>query len=310
MKNPLSASVVASIVASVASLGFTFGVLGPAEPAQPRAPLTLLIVGQKTSSPRTSDTAETAHHENLETVAERIHQREREDAYFARKASNLAQRLTAYAQGAPSTVELVFARTGAEFLSILTSASRRARIARIIVFGHSGPDGLYMMEDRGLYRTLDEIARNSPVVDGPAPEREARLKALGAREIGDFQELLKSGAVQFASDGVVIFTGCSVAGTTELSPHSFAASMAEATGATVYGSVNVTDDTLAPAADRWLQEYSSGTWVRFRRQHEFEDLNSKTLDVLKVLFSDRLGAERAERHGGGGGAGHGAVEAK
>jgi hypothetical protein len=275
--------------ASIVALIFTFCVIGSAQPAQPRAPVTLLIVGQKTNSPRTSDTPEIAHHEKLETVAERVRLREMEDAYFARKASNLAQRLTAYAQGAHTPVKLLFASTGAEFLSVLTLASRRERIARIVVFGHSGPDGLYMLEDRGLYQTTKEIARDSPVVDGPAPEREARLKALGARDLGDLQELLKSGEVQLANDAVIIFTGCSVAGTTEVSPHSFAASMAEATGATVYGSVNVTDDTLAPAANLWQQEYSIGTWVRFRRQHRFEDLNSKTLDVLKVFAADRAG---------------------
>jgi hypothetical protein len=258
-----------------------------AEPAEiseshSRDPISVLIVGQKTRSPRVTDTLEVAHEEKLETVEERVRLREMEDHYFTKKAGYFAKRIAGAQTG--SVIEIAVATTGAEFLSILVSASIEREIGSIIVFGHSGTDGLYMLEDRGFYKDMTNVARNSSVVGGRFDERKDKLRALGARDLDDLGNLLRLGQIRFTNSAVIVFTGCSGAGLTEIDPSGFAATTSEITGATVFGSVNVTDDSVAAASEPlWAKEYSTGTWVQFMRGHRFEDLNTKTFDLLKQL---------------------------
>jgi hypothetical protein len=244
----------------------------------------LLVVGQKTTAPRTTDTLETAHEEKLETVAERVRLREMEDAFFVYKAKHVGWRMQSYFNKSEDRPTFAFPKTGVEFLEALVSASRRAPIANLVVFGHSGPIGFYMREDRGFYRSIGEIARASRMVDGAVAEKEEKLRALGARDLGDLQELIKSNEIKFASDAVIVLTGCSAAGETDVTPDGIAGKIADITGAIVFGSVNVTDDSIAEGAGRlWSNEYSTGSWVRFERGSKPTDLNSHSLDVLERL---------------------------
>jgi hypothetical protein len=241
----------------------------------------LLISGQKTVAPRTTDTLETAHEEKLETVAERVRLREMEDVYFAVKAKFLEQRIYG---GPTDPARLALPTTGAEFLDALVAASRRAAITNLVVFGHSASSGLYMLEDRGFYQSVSAAAQKSPLVDGPIAERLEKLRALGARDLGDLDDLVRRGDVKFAGDAVIVFTGCSVAGATEIEPLGIASRMAEITGAVVFASVDLTDGSMAEIPG-WYRnvEYSKGTWVRFERGMNPKDLNTKVLDVLERL---------------------------
>jgi hypothetical protein len=249
--------------------------------SQPR--VNLLIAGQKTAAVRSTDTLETAHEEKLETVAERIRLREMEDAYFGAKAKYFGRRLQGVASGART--ELAFPKTGAEFLATLVTASRQGPISNIIVFGHSGSTGLFMLEDRGFYKAVRDVAQKSPIVEGTEAEKETKLRALGARDLSDLAELVRRGEVAFARDAVIFFTGCSIAGTAQLEPKGMASRIAEISGAVVFGSVNVTDGSYKSdfPSSAWDNEYSIGTWVRYERGLPAQDLKLKVLDVLKQL---------------------------
>jgi hypothetical protein len=80
------------------------------------------------------------------------------------------------------------ANTGDEFAAKLIEASRYGPITKVVVYSHSARDGLYLNNDQGLY-TRDHLAEGSATLD-------------------DIREYIKSGAIKFAPNAVIIFLGC------------------------------------------------------------------------------------------------------
>jgi hypothetical protein len=247
------------------------------------ARVSLLVAAVKTASPRRSDTLVAVHAQKLKTVAQLVGLRLLDDAVFVSRTKYLARRINKQAQvrGAP---KLARVKTGAEFLETLTLASRLGAIDNLVVYGHSAPTTLYMLEDRGFYRAVSEINKRTKAATESDLLKERELRALGARDLGDFEKLIKSGEIRFAKDSVVIFAGCRVAGDTEVDDFGIASRIAELTGAMTFASVDETDRSMANSRlGSSNEEFSRGTWVQFTRGRKPLNLFTKVIDPLKLL---------------------------
>jgi len=245
-------------------------------------PVTLVIAAQQTTARRTTDGIQEARALGLKSIAQLERMRAREDAFFVRRAKFLAGRLNEVNR--PGRVaQVARVNTGAEFLKVLTLTSRHAIIGSLIIYGHSGSNGLFMLEDRGFYRSIEEVVETTRVASGTAEEKGSKLRSLGARNIYDLQELLHQGAIRFAHQSTIVMLGCNTAGNLDIDPMGIAALMAESTGATTFGSLNETDATIldkpAATAD---QEFSLGTWVRFAKGEHPKPLNTSAIDPVQL----------------------------
>jgi hypothetical protein len=251
--------------------------------------INVLVAAQKTVAARTSDTIETARQEGLETVERLIRLREREDINFAIKTKNLARRMHRESEHFASPPILAYPTTGAEFLEALILASRSGPITNLVIFGHAAATALYMIEDRGFYAKVDDVAKLTSMVGGTEAERAETLRNLGARDLGDLESLIKNGKAKFAKDAVIVFAGCGVAGATEVEPDGIASRLATITGATIIASIGVTDQSMSHARGGVpRKEYSRGTWVRFAAAAKPENLYTKVLDPLRHMRQDRV----------------------
>lgn len=249
-------------------------------------PVSLIVAVQKTAMPRTTDTPETARREHMRSVAAMVRLRPREDANFLNRAKKLASRMAAGGRFGP-TQHVGRATTGEEFLAILAAASREGPIRNLVIYGHSGPTGLYMHEDRGFYVSLAAVAEASALVAGSNQEREDRLRDLGARDLGDLVRLIGTGDVRVTRDVVIVLTGCSAAGESVLEPDGFAAQTSQTVHARVFSSVGETDQSMTGST---AHEYSRGNWVRFAPDASPNRLQSRTLDIIKQLNPDDVSA--------------------
>ncbi len=171
----------------------------------------LVIADQKTPAPRTTDTVATARKQRLRTVDQLVRFRMQEDENFAQRAAKLYAGIDLTA--APTA--LIRPTTGAAFLDALVFASRQGPIGSLVIYGHSSPAALYMMEDRGFYRSVKEVAEQTPLIppgSADAAEKEKILRSFGARDLSDLEALVQQGEIRFAPDAMVIFTGCAAGG--------------------------------------------------------------------------------------------------
>jgi hypothetical protein len=255
--------------------------------------VSVLVAGQKTTLPRTTDTHDLAHNRQVARkkrarLAGLIRLRASEDMNFVYKTVRLARRMAEWNRflRPPERVAVV---TGEEFLQALVAASRRGRIANLVVFGHAASTALYMREDLGFYDSITAVAKSAPFVTGTDGTKESVLRNLGARDLGDLETLIKNGVIRFTSDAIVVFAGCGVAGTNNIEKAGIAARFAEITGATVIASVGVTDQSMAGRRGSiWKYEFSRGTWVQFVRGAPPRTLRTKLIDVLDYLRSERF----------------------
>jgi hypothetical protein len=268
---------------------FLASTLGGGDPAGPPAganaskSVNLVIADQKTPTPRTTDTLLTARKQHLHTIEQLVRLRIQEDKNFAERA----EKLYAALDHSDNDSALLRAKTGAEFLDALVAASRQAPISSLVIYGHSSPASLYMMEDRGFYRSVAEVAEKTPLApssDTDTGEKEQMLRTLGARDLHDLDALVRSGDIRFAPGAVVIFTGCAAAGEHTIDRQGIAASIAEIAHATVIASQGVTDQSIAGRHGYLTRnEYSRGSWVIFTEGAEPRRLAPRALDPLKAI---------------------------
>jgi hypothetical protein len=253
--------------------------------ARPR--VSLLVAVQKTTAHRSKDTVASARAENLSTVAELVRLRGIEDRYFKNKAENLGRRISKRSDGSGTIIKFAYPKTGAEFLEALVAASRLGPLVNLVIYGHSAFTGLYMLEDRGFYKTVRDTAKGSALIEGAIADRRHKLRVLGARDLGDLKALVRRGKIRFATGAVVVFAGCSAAGETDIEPLGMASQTAKITGAVVFGSIGVTDESMADLMGTLADgEYSRGTWVRFNKGARPRKLNGNVLDPLEQLKLD------------------------
>lgn len=245
-------------------------------------PVTLLIANQRTRALRTTDTQAEARKRRVGRIARLLVQREREDANFANRTKILAARM-AEKVGFRRPPKLAAVTTGAKFLISLISASRRGRLTNVVVYGHAASTGLYMIEDRGFYAAVSDVAKSTRLVTGTNEEKEKKLRAMGARDLKDLETLIKYGAIRFAENATIIFAGCGVAGRTDVEVAGIASRTAVLSGATVIASVGVTDQSMARRPGTSKFEYSRVTWVLFVKGSQPKKLQTKTLDVTGQL---------------------------
>jgi hypothetical protein len=253
------------------------------------AGVSVLIAVQKTALPRTTDTVENARKEGQETIARLVRLRDREDANFALRTVKLARRMKETNKFV-NAAELATATSGEEFLQALITASGHGPIVNLVVYGHGAPNALYMLEDRGFYASVGAVAVKSALTSGTDAERTEALRALGARDLSDLESLIRSGDVAFASNAVIVFTGCAVAGHRQVEMASIAARLAELIGATVIASVGETDQSMTDQRSPWKLEGSRGSWMRFVKGAPPQKLSSRYIDALQQLRSDSVPA--------------------
>jgi hypothetical protein len=255
----------------------------------------VLIAGQKTAAPRSTDTIETARQERLGTIKRLVRLREKEDVNFVIKTRNLARRMLREPEHFAGVPTRARPTTGAEFLGDLTLASRRGPIKNLVVFGHAASTALYMIEDRGFYGRVTEIAKLTSLVSGTDVEKEEKLRNLGARDLSDLELLIREGKVRFAKNAVIIFAGCGVAGTTDIESDSIASRLAAITNATIIASIGVTDQSMSHARSNVPdKEYSRGTWVRFLNGAKPQKLHTKVMDPFKYLQRESVSSSMPE----------------
>jgi hypothetical protein len=250
--------------------------------------VSLLIATQKTGMPRSTDIPRKARELRLRSIARLIMQRVMDDANFVNKTRSLAARMKDLKKfhGSPETASVA---DGAQFLEALEAASHRGPLANVVIFGHAAPSALYMIEDRGFYATVAEVAKATRLARGTDNERTEGLRAMGARDLGDLERLIAHGRIRFAADAVIVFAGCEVAGSEGIDHLGIASRIADITGATVVASVGATDQSMAARRGALpTMEYSRGTWVRFGRGAKPVKLTSRWLDPLKELRLDNV----------------------
>jgi hypothetical protein len=242
----------------------------------------LLIATQKTGLPRLSDALRTSKRLRRRSVSALIMHRVTDDANFVNKTKSLAARL---ADLRPQTsTETASVSDGAQFIETLIRASGRGPLTNVVVFGHAAPSALYMVEDRGFYAVVAEVAKTTPLAKGSDNAKAARLRAMGARDLGDLARLIEQGRIKFAANAVIVFAGCDLAGSDHIDRAGIAWRIADITGATVVASVGPTDQSMAGRrAISFNKEYSRGTWVRFTKGAIPRKLMSRWLDPLKEL---------------------------
>ena len=175
-------------------------------------------------------------------VATSMRLRRQDDANFTNRTRWLARRIEAIRAAEPA--ELAVVSTGDEFLRVLVEASRRGPIGNLVVYGHAAPNALFMREDRGFYGSVEEVARETKIVEGTEEDRASQLRAMGARDLADLMELVATGDIRFAKNAVIFFAGCGVAGRRSIELGSIAARAAEIADATVFASIDVTDQSM------------------------------------------------------------------
>jgi hypothetical protein len=261
----------------------------PATPAQPVAivdsAVNLLIAAHKTSTERYSDTFTRSGQRRRRLLASSARLRRADDANFTNRTRYLARRIEETRGAEPP--ELAMATTGEEFLASLIGASRRGPIANLVVYGHAASTALFMREDRGFYASVSNVARESQVVSGTHEERTYQLRAAGARDLADLEQLIRERKIRFARNAVIVFAGCGVAGKREVDSNGIAARGAEIAGAKVIASIDVTDQSMGRGRTFRNHEYSRRTWVRFVAQQTPERLNTRVIDALSHLNFDR-----------------------
>ena len=242
----------------------------------------LFVAAHRTGAQRHSDFFLTNGKPRRRAPATSARLRRADDANFTNRTRFLAHRVAEVARPA-GRPRLGVATTGMEFLDLLVEASRLGPIANLVVYGHAAPSALFMREDRGFYGAVGEVAKASYIVSGGEIEKDEQLRLAGARDLADFEWLLGRGEIRFARNAVIVFAGCGVAGKRDIEPGSIAARMAEATGAKVIASIDVTDQSMARGRDFRNHEYSRRTWVRFTGGQPPERLNTRVIDALKQL---------------------------
>lgn len=269
---------------SLAALPPAFEIAVPAEPG-PGA-VNLLIAAHRTAVQRYSDSYLASGKPRRRAVATSMRLRRQDDANFSNRTRWLARRIEAVR--AAGAAELAVVSTGDEFLRVLVEASRRAPIGNLVVYGHAAPNSLFMREDRGFYSAVEDVARETRIVEGTEADRASQLRAMGARDLADLMELVASGDIRFAKNAVIFFAGCGVAGRRSIEPGSIAARAAEIADATVFASIDVTDQSMGRGPSFRDREYSRRSWVRFTPDQAAERLNTRVIDALKQM---NLGGE-------------------
>ena len=245
----------------------------------------LFVAAHRTGAQRYSDIHLTSGKKRRRPIATSMRLRRADDSNFTNRTRFLARRVDELGRSV-SAPQLNVATTGEEFLAALVEASRRAPIANLVVYGHAAPAALFMREDRGFYASVLEVAKSSHIVSGVEDERDEQLRAAGARDLADFEQLLARGEIRFTRAPVIVFAGCGVAGKRDVDTNGIAARMAEITGAKVIASIDVTDQSMARGRDFRNHEYSRRSWVRFRGGETPERLNTRVIDALKQLNFD------------------------
>lgn len=260
----------------------------PLPPALPtlvtEGPVNLFVAIHRTRAQRYSDTYLTSGQKRRRPLAVSVRLRHQDDANFTNRTRFLARRVEE--MGRPITAQRGVATTGEEFLETLVQASKRGPIGNLVVYGHAASAALFAREDRGFYASVLEVAKASHIVSGEDLDKDEQLRAVGARDISDFERLLARGEIRFTANPVIVFAGCGVAGKRDIEPNSIAARMAEITGAKVIASIDVTDQSMGRGANFRNHEYSRRSWVRFTREQPPERLNTKVIDALKQLNFD------------------------
>jgi len=177
---------------------------------------------------------------------------------------------------------------------VLTEASRRGPIGNLVIYGHAAANALFMREDRGFYGAVEEVARETKIVEGSEEARASQLRAMGARDLADLMELVASGEIRFAKNAVIVFAGCGVAGRRDVDLSGIAARAAGIADATVIASIDVTDQSMGRGPSFRDREYSRRSWVRFLPGETPERLNTRVIDALKQM---NLGGEAVVAEG-------------
>ena len=206
------------------------------------SPVNLLIAAHRTAVQRYSDSYHTSGKPRRRAVATSMRLRRQDDANFTNRTRWLARRIEAIRATEPA--ELAVVSTGDEFLRVLVEASRRGPIGNLVVYGHAAPNALFMREDRGFYGSVEDVARETKIVEGTEEDRASQLRAMGARDLADLMELVATGDIRFAKNAVIFFAGCGVAGRRSIELGSIAARAAEIADATVFASIDVTDQSM------------------------------------------------------------------
>jgi hypothetical protein len=255
---------------------------GELRPIENAGGISLFVAMHKTGARRVSDFGENRGWRRDRSVSARARVRMTDDVNFTNRAKFLARRA-----GRQSTSfyrsEVTTARTGEEFVDALISASRRGPISNLVIYGHAHSSALYMMEDRGFYVSVGTVAKHTHLAAGNEAERISHLRAIGARDLTDLEQLVRRGEVSFANGAIVVFAGCAVAGKRTIVPQNIAWQIARIANATVIASLGVTDQSMASGANFRNNEYSRGSWVRFTAEVRPENLKVKAIDVLKHL---------------------------
>jgi hypothetical protein len=250
-------------------------------PAKAEGPLTLLIAAHRTAVQRYSDSFLTSGKPRRRAVTTSMRLRRQDDANFSNRTRWLARRIEAIRPAGPA--ELAVVSTGDAFLAVLVEASRRGPIGNLVIYGHAAPNALFMREDRGFYGSVEDVARDTKIVEGSEEDRASQLRAMGARDLADLMELVAAGDIRFAKNAVIFFAGCGVAGKRSIEPGSIAARAAEIADATVFASIDVTDQSMGRGPSFRDREYSRRGWVRFLPDRTPERLNTRVIDALKQL---------------------------
>lgn len=246
----------------------------------------LLIAAHRTAVQRYSDSTLISGKPRRRPVATSMRLRRQDDANFTNRTRWLARRIEALRPAEPP--ELAVVSTGDAFLRVLMDASRRAPIGNLVIYGHAAPNALFMREDRGFYGSVEEVARETKIVEGREEARASQLRAMGARDLSDLMKLVAAGEIRFANNAVIFFAGCGVAGRRNVELSSIAARAAEIADVTVIASIDVTDQSMGRGRAFRDREYSRRSWVRFLPGEAPERLNTRVLDALKML---NLGGE-------------------
>jgi len=261
---------------TLATLPLAFDITIAAERAE--SPVNLLIAAHRTAVQRYSDSYHTSGKPRRRAVATSMRLRRQDDANFTNRTRWLARRIEAI-----RAAELAVVSTGDEFLRLLAEASRRGPIGNLVVYGHAAPNALFMREDRGFYGSVEEVARETKIVEGTEEDRASQLRAMGARDLADLMELVATGDIRFTKNAVIFFAGCGVAGRRSIELGSIAARAAEIADATVFASIDVTDQSMGRGPSFRDREYSRRSWVRFLPDRTPERLNTRVIDALKQL---------------------------
>ncbi|WP_117196371.1 hypothetical protein [Rhizobium terrae] len=253
--------------------------------AQVEVPVSVIIALQKTATQRASDASTSPGLVSSASATSGPAFRRAEDSYFRRRADRLADRL-ADGKSAAAQSQVFAVKTGGEFLSALAVASQVGPIANIVIYGHSGPDGLYMMEDAGFYVDVNAERRMAGVPPKQKSFATARHGETGARDIVGLKEMINAGEVKFTPDAIIVLAGCNAAGEINFNGTSIAAKLSEATQRRVVASIGKTLSWSSFGGSDY-GEYSLRNWVELDRDGAASFREEKGLDPLQILNFSR-----------------------